>query len=199
MKIPIGMIDIENRINKLERRLNKIIPKEKFQNVLNQTEETNRDKSEKLKKEDVNEIINKNVNLKQDIINNQKIKRNKISETIKKISNKYNIDNKLIEAIAEVESSKNQNAISNKGAVGIMQLMPETAKDMGVKNINDLYENIEGGVKYVEFLQKQFGEDIEKVLAAYNSGPSNVKKYNGIPPFSETQNYVKKVLDIYNK
>ena len=109
---------------------------------------------------------------------------------------KYNVDPRLAAAIAQTESGCNQEAVSPAGAVGVMQLMPETAAGLGV-NPYDKQQNIEGGVKYIRQMMDTFGGDVQKAIAAYNAGPQAVKDYNGVPPYRETQNYVNKVLDIY--
>lgn len=109
---------------------------------------------------------------------------------------KYNVDNKLLSAVAEVESGLNPDAISGAGAIGVMQLMPETAASLGV-NPYDTKQNIEGGAKYLRQMLDAFGGDVSKALAAYNAGPNAVKSYGGVPPYAETQNYVNRVLDIY--
>ena len=109
---------------------------------------------------------------------------------------KYNIDPRLAAAVAQTESGGNQEAVSPAGAIGVMQLMPETAAGLGV-NPYDKQQNIEGGVKYLRQMMDTFGGDVQKAVAAYNAGPQAVRDYNGIPPYRETQNYVNKVLDIY--
>ncbi|MBO6305013.1 MAG: lytic transglycosylase domain-containing protein [Selenomonadaceae bacterium] len=109
---------------------------------------------------------------------------------------KYNVDNKLLSAVAEVESGLNPDAISGAGAIGVMQLMPDTAASLGV-NPYDTKQNIEGGAKYLRQMLDVFGGDVSKALAAYNAGPNAVKSYGGVPPYAETQNYVNRVLDIY--
>ena len=103
---------------------------------------------------------------------------------------------KLVSAVAEVESGGNQGAQSPAGAIGVMQLMPDTAASLGV-NPYDKQQNIEGGAKYLRQMLDNFGGDVKKAVAAYNAGPNAVKKYGGVPPYPETQDYVDKVLDLY--
>ena len=118
------------------------------------------------------------------------------SQIIYDMSSKYDVEPSLIRAIITVESNWNGNAVSNKGAIGLMQLMPSTAKDMDVSNPYNPEENIEGGTRYLRFLLDKFN-DLPMALAAYNAGPKTVEYYKGIPSITETKQYVKKVLSIY--
>lgn len=115
------------------------------------------------------------------------------AKEIRDISKKYHVDPALVRAVIHAESAFNARAKSHKGAQGLMQLMPATAGDLGVKNAFDAHQNIEGGVKYLAQLLKQFKGDVSLATAAYNAGPNAVKKYQGIPPYSETKVYVERV------
>lgn len=109
------------------------------------------------------------------------------------------IDKALIKAVIHVESCFNPKAVSRAGAAGLMQLMPATAKRFGVKDRFDPAQNIRGGVEYLKLLNAMFRNQKRFVLAAYNAGEGAVKKYNDIPPYPETQNYVQRVLRFYEK
>jgi soluble lytic murein transglycosylase-like protein len=110
----------------------------------------------------------------------------------------YNVDVKLLKAIAKAESNFDASATSSAGAMGIMQLMPSTAKSLGISDAYDAHDNIMGGAKVISQLLEKYDGDKSLALAAYNAGSGNVDKYGGIPPFTETQNYVKKVLSYYS-
>ncbi|WP_298271224.1 lytic transglycosylase domain-containing protein [Geobacter sp.] len=106
----------------------------------------------------------------------------------------YGVDKSLVKAVIHAESGYNPNALSRKGASGLMQLMPQTARDLKVSNSFDPRENIRGGVRYLRFLLDTFKGDVTMALAAYNAGLSKVAQYGGVPPYQETRTYVDKVL-----
>lgn len=118
--------------------------------------------------------------------------------TIEQAAKLHGIDASLVRAVIHAESGFNPRARSNKGAIGLMQLMPGTASDMGV-NPNVAAQNIQGGVKYLALMLKKFDGDITLATAAYNAGPSSVEKFRGIPPFAETQVYVKRVQLLHER
>lgn len=135
--------------------------------------------------------------LKFKVVPPDNISKGSIENIVKDISAKYNIDHRLVLSIIKQESGFNPNAISSAGAQGLMQLMPTTAKGLGVKNSFDPVQNVEGGVKFLKRLLDKYNGNLVLALAAYNSGTGNVNKYGGVPPFKETQNYVKKILSNY--
>lgn len=109
-------------------------------------------------------------------------------------SKKYGVDESLVKAVIYTESYFNPNATSHKGASGLMQLMPATAAKYGVSDLYDPRQNIIAGIKHLVYLQGLFPDNLKHVIAAYNAGENAVNKYNGIPPYRETQGYVKKVM-----
>lgn len=121
-----------------------------------------------------------------------------IQAAVQTASQKYNVSSALIMAIIKAESGFNPNAVSQAGAQGLMQLMPSTAKGLGVTDSFNIGQNVDAGTRYLKEKLDQFGGDSRLALAAYNAGPSSVIKYNGIPPYPQTQNYVKTVIGYYN-
>jgi soluble lytic murein transglycosylase-like protein len=109
----------------------------------------------------------------------------------------HDVDPKLIEAVIKVESGFRSNAVSSAGATGLMQLMRDTADELGVRDRMSARENIMAGTRYLKGLLQRFDDDLELALAAYNAGPTTVQKYQGIPPYPETQRYVNKVMEHY--
>ena len=130
------------------------------------------------------------------VLENMPLADQSLSSLIDAAAHKYQVDPKLVAAVAEVESNGSQSAVSSAGAIGVMQLMPDTAASLGVDPY-DKQQNIEGGAKYLRQMLDTFGGDVKKAVAAYNAGPGAVRDYGGVPPYKETQNYVSKVLDIY--
>jgi soluble lytic murein transglycosylase-like protein len=110
----------------------------------------------------------------------------------------YNLDANLVEAVVAVESNYDPFAVSKKGAQGLMQLIPATAKRFGVRDSFDPAENIRGGIRYLNFLMSYFQGNLEHVLAAYNAGERTVVRYHGVPPYPETQKYIRKVTSLYH-
>lgn len=119
--------------------------------------------------------------------------KDEIMGLIDKYSEKYNIDKNLVKAVVKQESGFNPRAVSHAGAMGLMQLMPSTAKGLGVRNPFDAEQNIAGGTKYLKNLINKY-DSVKLGLAAYNAGSGAVNKYGGVPPYRETQNYVNKIM-----
>ena len=117
---------------------------------------------------------------------------------IKDASGRYGVPERLVQAVIRVESAFNPRAVSIKGAQGLMQLMPQTASMLGVRNSFDPQQNIDGGVRHLRGLIDRFGSDLPMALAAYNAGEKAVVTYRGIPPFAETRDYVTRVLYYYD-
>lgn len=128
-----------------------------------------------------------------DVYNNQ---TKSLEDIFQNVSQEYGVPIRLLKAVAQAESSFDTNAVSSCGASGIMQLMPETAKSLGVEDLFDAEQNITGGAKMLAYLLDDYQGDTTLALAAYNAGSGNVAKYGGVPPFPETQNYINKINGI---
>lgn len=124
------------------------------------------------------------------------IKNLGLDEIITKASEKYNVPEALIYKVIETESYFNTNCVSSAGATGLMQIMPFNNEYLGISDATDPYQNIMGGVKLLKQYIDMYDGDLKLGLAAYNAGPGNVNKYNGVPPFNETQNYIRKILGV---
>lgn len=128
----------------------------------------------------------------------QRNRRSKYDETIERYSTQFGVDPVLVRAVIQVESGFNPLCVSNKGARGLMQLMPATAKRFGVSEVHDPEQNIRGGVRYLALLLALFRNDLPRTLAAYNAGENAVLRYGGIPPYRETNEYVARALTVYH-
>jgi soluble lytic murein transglycosylase-like protein len=127
-------------------------------------------------------------------------KKRQFMDLINQVAYRHQVDANLVHAVIQTESAYNSHAISSAGAVGLMQLMPDTARRFGVTDRHDPDQNVEGGTRYLRHLIDMFNPNLDLAVAAYNAGENAVIKYkNSIPPYPETQNYVKQVLALYNK
>ncbi len=123
--------------------------------------------------------------------------KSQILNVVNQIAEKHGVDEKLVQALIKQESGFNPNAKSKAGAMGLMQLMPSTAKNLGVQDPYNVVQNVEGGVKYLKSMLNKYNGNVILALAAYNAGPGAVDKYDGVPPYKETQNYVRNILANY--
>ena len=120
-----------------------------------------------------------------------------LDRLIRRYAARYHLDVRMVQAVVQVESGYNPRALSSKGAIGLMQLMPATAKLLGVTDPWDPEQNIRGGTAYLRRMLDRFGGNTRLALAAYNAGPGAVSRHGGVPPYRETRNYVRKVLTLY--
>lgn len=130
---------------------------------------------------------------------NPEVFMNKYGSLITQASRQFNLEPSLVKAVIMVESGFDPKAVSKKGAQGLMQLMPKTATEMDVDDPHNPEENIFGGTRYLSKLMERFDNDINLALAAYNAGPERVERYKGVPPFPETERFIKKVMSFYKQ
>ena len=121
-----------------------------------------------------------------------------IDAAVERAAGRHNVDPNLVRALIKVESNFNPNAVSSKGAMGLMQLMPQTARELHLTNPFDPEENVDAGVRHLKKLMESFGGDVRLSLAAYNAGAGAVVRSAGIPHYTETRNYVKRITQLYN-
>jgi hypothetical protein len=122
-----------------------------------------------------------------------------INEVITTTSQRHSIDPDFISSVIRAESNFNPHAVSNKGAQGLMQIMPQTATQLGMRNAFDPKDNVEGGTKYLRELLERYNFDMVKALAAYNAGPQRVEQYGGVPPYAETRAYITRIVRDFNR
>ena len=138
-----------------------------------------------------------NIDIRKSIYIPRKPPKKNYNKWIAESAKKYKVDEKLLHALISAESGYKPYAISSKGAIGLMQLMPETAKNLKVNPFNPK-ENIDGGTRYFKLLLNRFNGDVKKAVAAYNAGPKAVEKYGEVPPYRETRRFVRKVFNNFN-
>ena len=129
----------------------------------------------------------------------QKLSRDGLNQVVSGAGERHQIDPDFINSVIRAESGFHQNAVSKKGAQGLMQLMPGTASELGVKNTFDPNANVEGGTKYLRELLEKYNYDVPKALAAYNAGSKRVDQYHGVPPYYETQAYIARIIRDFNR
>jgi soluble lytic murein transglycosylase-like protein len=148
---------------------------------------------------EVNQYLNRNSNPEtaEYLRSRKTFTPEEIDAAIEKAASRHNVDPNLVRSVIKVESDFNPNAVSRKGAMGLMQLMPQTARQLNVKNPFDPQQNVDAGVRHLKKLLESYGGDIKLSLAAYNAGTGAVARSAGVPPIAETQNYVRRITNIY--
>ncbi|CAN1516637.1 LT_GEWL_like domain containing protein [Sphingomonadaceae bacterium] len=143
---------------------------------------------------DGSQVVDGRYGPKAEPVSNSAQSQNAVRQHIQVAATRFGVDRNLVDAVAWQESRYNPRAISTAGAVGVMQLMPDTARQLGVRNPHDVEQNVIGGTAYLRQQLERFGNNVPLALAAYNAGPGAVIKYGSIPPYRETQNYVRQIM-----
>ncbi|MEI4713215.1 lytic transglycosylase domain-containing protein [Bacillus cereus] len=200
MSQPVQSTKIETVVNKPEESINKeevSKPEEKPETKKVDEVQVAQKEFERRFPETKNEAVDTwGLTKKYNIQKIRSSNEGKYEDIIDRVSRTYGIPKTLIQKMIEVESDFNPKTVSHAGAKGLMQLMPANVKEMGIKNPFSPAESIEGGVKELSGYLKKHNGDLVLALASYNAGPGNVRKYGGVPPFKETQGYIKKILNI---
>jgi soluble lytic murein transglycosylase-like protein len=188
--------DIYSRIKFLQdnaRNLNSFKPDrvKEFEEMMMKLNKSNNDVTLKTKDNDIHPLLKSEKVEKKELIDTDN--KASIDQAIKMASKRYNVSEDLIRAVIRTESNYDPHAVSRAGAMGLMQLMPRTMLELGVQKPFDIYQNIDGGVRYLKMMLERYDGDLDKSLAAYNAGPDLVDRVNGIPDIEETKNYVAKI------
>jgi len=190
-----GIQNIYNRINEIKKgakNLGNTLKPELVQNFEQKFQEMrNSIKKEKIDNSNYHPFASNEKDEEKIINPDKELINSKIDSAIKNASKKYNISEDLIRAVIKVESGYDVFSVSKAGAMGLMQLIPKTALELGVERPFDIEENIDGGTRYLRMMLDRYNNDLDKALAAYNAGPYRVDEANGIPDIEETKNYVK--------
>jgi hypothetical protein len=200
-----GIFKVMDRIGSIENRFGPQIPVQQVQEfstelksqlfnpATDQVADAGNDDYPVVEKAAFDELFERSAPLRRDL---SAMGSKDFTTFIEQASQKYNIDEDLLRAVIKAESNFNPSATSPKGAMGLMQLMPGTARSLGVNDAYDPSQNIDGGARYLRQMLDTFGGDTKKALAAYNAGPTAVQTYDGVPPYKETKNYVSKIMDM---
>jgi soluble lytic murein transglycosylase-like protein len=147
---------------------------------------------------EVNDYLGSDPTRNQNIgFSNRPYTEKEIDAAIEQAASRHNVDPNLVRSVIKVESNFNPNAVSRKGAMGLMQLMPQTARQLRVRNPFDPEQNVDAGVRHLKQLMENFGGDVKLTLAAYNAGAGAVNRSSGIPHYAETRNYVRRITELY--